>query len=172
MDTRPTFYINNDETKPIRACGIVFYKVDVLTKQVKMLMQYTEKVGIRGIRRNVYEDIGGKTEEKDASINDTIIRETCEETNNIITEEMIRDHLSKDIHYVYSIKNKYYLVLIEANKIVADIDRRQFGKEETLSGKQRQFHWIDTNRLFTGGTPFSDRIWNLKKDMSDFFLAL
>ncbi len=172
MDNRPTFYNNNDKTKPIRAGGIIFYKVDELTKQIKLLMQYTERTGIDGIKRNVYEDIGGKTDEKDSNINDTIIRETVEETNNIITEEMMKEHFTKKIHCIYSKKSKYCLLLIEANKNIIDINRRTFGKEETSSGKLRQFHWIDSNRLITRGTPFNDRIWKMKSDMNDFFSTL
>ena len=135
-------------------------------------MQYTERVGIDKIKRNVYEDIGGKTDEKDLCINDTISRETVEETNGIITEELIKEHSNKDNHSIYLNKGKYYLLLVEANKTIADIDRRIFGKEEKLSGKLRQFHWIDINRFTSGGTPFNDRIWKTKKDISDFFSTL
>lgn len=172
MDNRPTFYYTNDKTKPIRACGIIFYKKDELTKQIKVLMQYTERVGIDKIKRNVYEDIGGKSDEKDSCINDTIIRETVEETNSIITEEIIKEHLDKKNHDIYLKKGKYYLLLVEANKNIIDINRRTFGKEEKLSGKLRQFHWIDSNRFISGGTPFNDRIWQMKKDISDFFSTL
>jgi hypothetical protein len=173
MDNRPTFYNNNNnKTEPIRAGGIIFYKIDELTKQIKMLMQYTERIGIDGIKRNVYEDIGGKTDEKDTNINDTIIRETIEETNNIITEEMMKEHLTKNIYCIYSKKSKYCLLLIEANKNVSNIDRRTFGKKEKSSGKLRQFHWIDSNRLVIRGTPFNDRIWKMRKEMADFFSTL
>lgn len=169
MDNRPTFYYNNDKTKPIRAGGIIFYKKDELTKQIKVLMQYTERIGIDKVKRNVYEDIGGKSDEKDKCINDTISRETAEETNSIITEEIIKEHLNKDNHSIYLKKGKYYLLLVEANKTIIDINRRTFGKEEILSGKLRQFHWIDSNRFTSRGTPFNDRIWQMRKDISDFF---
>ena len=66
-------------------------------------------------------------------------------------------------------KGKYYLILVEANKYIANIDRRKFGKEEKLSGKLRQFHWMDSNRFTSGGTPFNDRIWQMRKYISDFF---
>lgn len=172
MDNRPTFYNNNDKTNPIRAGGVIFYKIDPLTKQIKMLMQYTERTDKRtNIKRNVYEDIGGKTDENDKSINDTIMREVVEETNNIITKEIVKEHLDKEHRKIYLKHSKYYLILIEANKNIVDIDRRAYGKEE-INGKLRQFHWIDAYRLKTKGTPFNERIWLMKNDINDFFSTL
>ena len=171
-DNRPTFIFNDDNSKTIRAGGIIFYKKDILTKQIKIFMQYTERVGLDGIKRNVYEDIGGKTDKKDLCINDTIIRETVEETNNIITNEIIKEHLDKNPHCIYLKKSKYYLLLVEANKTITSIDRRTFGKNEELSGKFRQFHWIDSNRLTSKGTPFNERIWLMRKDINEYFSTL
>lgn len=164
MDNRPTFYTN--DTKPIRAGGIIFYDQDPLTKQIKLLMQYTKKND-----RNIYEDIGGKTDEKDTCINDTIIREVVEETNNIITKEILKDYLIKLNHHIYLPKSKYYLLLVKADKDIINIDRRKYGKTEIHSNKERQFHWINAQRL-TFGTPFNDRIWFIRKQINEFFSTL
>jgi hypothetical protein len=170
MDNRPTFF--NNDNQPIRAGGVIFYKIDPLTKQIKILMQYTQRINQKtNIKRNVYEDIGGKTDEKDNNINDTIIREVVEETNGIITKEIFQEHLDKEKKDYYLKHSKYYLILIEANKNIVNIDRRAYGKEE-INGKLRQFHWIDANRLKTSGTPFNERIWFLRKDINDFFSTL
>jgi hypothetical protein len=172
MDNRPTFFANNDENQPIRSGGVMFYKLEPLTKQIKILMQYTERVDQKtNKKRNVYEDIGGKTDEKDNNINDTIIREVVEETNGIITEEIVKEHLDKEHQGYYLNHSKYYLILVEANKSIINIDRRAYGKVET-NGKKRQFHWIDSNRLKTSGTPFNQRIWFLRKEINDFFSTL
>jgi hypothetical protein len=172
MDNRPTFYANNNENNQIRAGGVIFYKKDPLTKQIKMLMQYTERIDQRtNVKRNVYEDIGGKTDEKDESINDTIMREVIEETNGIITKEIVKEHLEKEHHKIYLKHSKYYLILIEANKNIIDIDRRAYGKGES-NGKLRQFHWVDSIRLKTTGTPFNQRIWLSRKEINDYFLTL
>ncbi len=175
MDNRPTFFLNSDN-QPIRAGGIIFYKIDPLTKQIKMLMQYTSRIDKNtNKKRNVYEDIGGKTDENDKSIYDTITREIIEETNGIITKEIIKEHLDDEYHKInqgfYLDHSKYYLILIEANKNIINIDRRAYGKVET-NGKIRQFHWIDANRLKTTGTPFNQRIWLARKDINDFFSTL
>ena len=67
--------------------------------------------------------------------------------------------------------SKYYLILVEANNNIIDIDRRAYGKAE-INGKYRQFHWIDTIRLKTKGTPFNERIWLIRKEINNFFSTL
>ncbi len=171
MDNRPTFF-NNDENQPIRAGGIIFYKIDPFTKNIKLLMQYTERIDQRtNIKRNVYEDIGGKTDEKDNNIYDTITREIVEETNNIITKEIIKEHLDKKHHTFYLKHSKYFLILVEANKYIIDINPRAYGKNES-NGKKRLFYWIDANKLKIKGTPFNERIWLIRNDINVFFSTL
>ncbi len=165
MSNRPTFYIND---KPIRAGGVLFYYQDELTKNTKILVQYTERT-VDNIKRMLYEDIGGKTDEIDKCINDTIIRETIEETNNIITKEMLEKYFSKENKYIYLAKSKYYLVLIKVDDDIQNIDKRTFGKEE-INGKKRQFFWINGNII--KGMPFNERIWLMRKDINDFFSTL
>jgi hypothetical protein len=172
MDNRPTFYYSKNNSKnKIRAGGILFYYQDSLTKNIKILIQYTEKTK-DNIKRFLYEDIGGKTDQVDTCINDTISREVFEETNGIISKELLKSYLDKDNHCLYLLNSKYYLVLIKANDDIKNIDRRTFGKIEENSNKKRQFFWIDANRLKTKGTPFNERIWFLRKDINDFFSKL
>jgi hypothetical protein len=165
---RPTFYINDN---PIRAGGVIFYYQDELTKNIKLLLQYTERTR-NYVKRFLYEDIGGKTDEGDESINDTVIREVVEETNGVINKELITKYLTKDVKKIYLEKGKYCLFLVKVNDDIKNVNRRLFGKEETLSGKQRQFFWIDADRLRTRGTPFNERIWLLRDEINDFFSTL
>jgi 8-oxo-dGTP pyrophosphatase MutT (NUDIX family) len=170
MDKRPTFYINNDMSLPIRAGGVIFYKQDKTTKQIKILLQYTEKILSDKIKRHVYEDIGGKTDEIDKSINDTIIREVLEETNGVIKKSLL-DELLINNHYIYLARSKYYLLLVEA-KDIASIDRRAYDKVEITSGRKRQFYWIDAERLKQKGTPFNERIWLIRHQINEYFSTL
>ncbi len=166
-NNRPTFYTNN---YPIRAGGVIFYHQDELTKNIKILLQYTERT-TDNIKRFLYEDIGGKTDNIDTCINDTIIREVIEETNNIITKEILEKYFSKEHKSIYLKKSKYYLVLVKVDNDIKNLDRRSFGKIESSSNKKRQFFWIDSNRL-SKGTPFNERIWLIRKDINDFFSTL
>ena len=154
-------------SSPIRAGGVIFYKLDKTTKEIKLLLQYTERISSDKIKRHVYEDIGGKTDKMDKSITDTIIREVLEETNGVINKNQL-DELLINNHYIYSPNTKYYLVLVES-KDISKIDRRAFGKVELTSGKKRQFHWIDLCRLNNKGTPFNERIWLIKNKINEYF---
>jgi hypothetical protein len=168
MSNRPTFYTNNNE--PIRAGGIIFYKRDKLTGDIKILLQYSKNKYEDS--ENKYEDIGGKTDIGDKDIYDTIIRETIEETNNVITKEIINNYLDKQYDYIYIPNSKYMLLLIEADNDIINIDRRQFGKVEKLTGKIRQFQWIDYNRLKYSKIPFNERIWIIHNKLYNYFFNL
>ncbi len=174
MDKRPTFYYNNpanNSNNKIRAGGVIFYYQDSLTKNIKMLMQYTEKIK-DNVKRNLYEDIGGKTDEVDTCINDTIIREVIEETNSVISKDILIKYLEKENHILYLKHSKYYLVLINVDDDIKIIDKRAFGKIENSTNKKRMFYWIDATRLKTKGTPFNERIWFLRKEINNFFETL
>ena len=107
--TRPTFLFNNDITKPIKAGGVLIYKKH--NKQIKVLMI---KTSYKDIDR--YEDIGGKTDHIDANELDTVSREVNEETNLIISEQIIKQQL-QDINNkcLYIAHGKYILYFIHAN---------------------------------------------------------
>ncbi len=119
----------------------------------------------------MYEDIGGKTDTHDTCINDTSIRETIEETNNVITKEILIKYFDRDNKYIYLEKSKYCLVLIKADADIINIDRRLFGKEDITSGKKRQFFWINGTKILKG-TPYNERIWLMRNKINDFFSTL
>ena len=70
VDTRPTFTYDGD---PVRAGGCLFF-----------IKQNNEIYYLLRKGKRDWGDIGGKTDEKDTCITDTIIREVVEETNNKI----------------------------------------------------------------------------------------
>lgn len=133
--------------------------------------QYTERINYNNKKYNVYEDIGGKTDENDKCINETLLREIFEETNNIISKEIITKHLAQNNYYIYSLKSKYYLLLVKASKEISYIDRSLYGDKELLSNKKHKFYWIYANRL-SSGTPFNERIWIIRNKIIDFFSTL
>ena len=58
MDSRPTFYYKNNKKNPIRAGGVLFYR---FYPDFEMLL-------IKPDDEIRYEDFGGKTDEKDKTI--------------------------------------------------------------------------------------------------------
>lgn len=161
---RPTFYIEDNE--PIRAGGIIFYYKSGLS--YKLLLQYTTRI-IKTVERNVYEDIGGKTDINDKSIKDVLIREVFEETNKVITKEDLIKYLSKEYDYIYIPECKYYLALIPANIDLINVKRYNFGKVEKTTGKSRQFYWIDVSKLKQKHIFFNERINKVRTVLTNYF---
>ena len=100
-NNRPTFYYYD---KPIRAGGILFYKI---TNNNKYFLVIEEK--------GKYSDLGGKTEEYDENIYDTISREVYEESNGFFNKNEIYDMIIKKNNEEYLENAKYLLFIIELN---------------------------------------------------------
>jgi len=128
---RPTFL--HGANNPIRAGGVVFYKIQ--DHQVYILL-------IRDTNTGIFEDIGGKTEADDMSINDTIIREVDEESNGQLSPIWTASKLDR-IRPLYYKKNKYLLYLIELKNNEGDIDPNIFGIKENFTGIERTIHWVN-----------------------------
>ena len=101
---RPTFYYKD---QPVRATGLLPY-VNV-NGVIYFLFRQTKK------QKYMWSDIGGKTDKKDKTIRDTLIREVTEETNNQYNLKKCID-FSKITARLYHNKSKYLLHLIREDK--------------------------------------------------------
>lgn len=137
VDDRPTFFIRSDW--PCRAGGIIPYiKRDGVTK---ILLIKREMVK-RGERRIVYEDFGGKTDNVDKNIRDTISREAFEESNKIFTIQTIKNSIKGP--GIYNKKSKYLFYFVKVNEMY---DPVIFGDYEFHDGIFRTVEWVDTNNV-------------------------
>lgn len=144
-DTRPTFTYNDD---PVRAGGCLFFIKH--NNEIYYLLR-------KGKRD--WGDIGGKTDEKDKCITDTIIREVVEETNNVLLNEQhnteeatnalkyIIDNTPKKIFY--SQKSKYVLFVLELPNKVFHMNNKRFGLKEHTDGwtMNHYYSWIRKNDI-------------------------
>lgn len=135
---RPTFYYNdnnndnnNNKTNPLRAGGCLFYKFDENNKMHVLLITNHGK----------YEDFGGKTDEVDKCIEDTIIREVMEESNCLIDECELKDQLIKN-NCIYVKRSKYLLYIIEASEKQAKLTGEMFGNKELHDNLFRTVEWM------------------------------
>lgn len=128
-DTRPTFYFLKDNSKPIRATGVLLYKYT--EGKIKILLNKAEN-------ESYYEDLGGKTDVNDETYFDTAIRELSEETNMKIIFTMEQICAAETI---YNQKAKYLLFIVEATKEQKTLEKDDFGKKETHSDIQREIEW-------------------------------
>ena len=121
----------------ISACGCLFYRIK--NKKVELLL-----ISYADPNWPKLDDFGGKIDEADNSVYETIARETSEETNNILTKEYISDRLSddEDFESFYEKQSKYYLVLLRMSKKLYT-DTTVFGNFEETDKIKRTINWYD-----------------------------
>lgn len=127
--------INGSFEYPITACGCLFRYEDNL-----LLIKYQD------VNWPLLDDFGGRIDLEDDSVVDAIIREVTEETNNVISVDMLKNYLSDPYYkkkYYYTPLAKYYFVVVDLdqngynNFHNADI----FGKIEYHDNIERTINW-------------------------------
>ena len=129
--TRPTFMTKDN--KPIRAGGILLYKK--VEGKLFFLMIKSE----RG-----HEDFGGRTDYCDSNIIETVARETSEESNEVISKDVIIKLIKNKIKKksgseAYIPICKYFLYIRESDKDYNPID---FGEYEIHDNIKRDVVWF------------------------------
>lgn len=155
LDTneRPTFYINDKLSQPIRAGGAIIYKFTKSDMEILLI----EKDG-------QYEDIGGRTDNVDDTYIDTIVREIYEESNKLIKRKTTRKKLD-GAEYVYIPKSKYIVYFIEATEKQKLLTEEHFGKKELHDDIVRTIKWIPLT-LFLNKNIIKYKVnFRLKHDM-------
>jgi hypothetical protein len=119
-----------DDTRMIYAGGVLLYKF--IDDQIYFLMIYSD-------RRKAHEDIGGKVDNNDTTIYNTVIREAFEETNQII--KLNKETLISS-PYFYNDNGKYILYLVEANYEQSKTTKEDFGPVELYENIERIIEWV------------------------------
>jgi len=94
-DIRPIFYYKNNMVCELKAGGVILYKYE--NKNVKFLMIHSN---------NKYEDFGGRTDNHDKNIEETIAREAEEESNKILDKKSILNEIHKYKNDVCDIRDE------------------------------------------------------------------
>lgn len=100
-------------------------------------------------KKNRLEDIGGKTEEGDTCIKDTIGREVEEETNHVIQSSIVKRQIKKGKQFLF-VKSKYLMVLVKANSYEENLTTESFDHMEYgngSNGETRTLHWIPLSQV-------------------------
>uniref|UniRef100_A0A6C0EAI7 Nudix hydrolase domain-containing protein n=1 Tax=viral metagenome TaxID=1070528 RepID=A0A6C0EAI7_9ZZZZ len=150
MTDRKAFYYNNDKSKPVTAAGLIIYKFE----EDKMKLLLIES-------RGQYEDIGGRVDEDDKTIIDTVVREVYEESNKLIKRKNTRKKL-QDAPSVYNAKCKYVVYFIEATKRQKEMTKKDFGDKELHDNIKRTISWIDTDVVNDSKIVKYKLAWRLK----------
>lgn len=134
-----TMYMDDDEKKPVTAGGILLYKYSKTKGDYLFLMIYPKS-------RNLFEDIGGRVDENDKNIHETVAREVYEETNKLIKKKSIIKRLV-DSPYVYVPKSKYVIYFVRANDSEKKLTSKDFGTKEIHDDIEREMKWIPRKKL-------------------------
>jgi hypothetical protein len=120
----------------ISAAGCLFYK-KTKDKLQLLLISYSDP------KWNDLDDFGGRVDESDDTVYDTIIRETVEETNNIIDEVYLQKKIT-NIEYkpFYNNFSKYYVIAIEVDDGFYP-DTKIFGNFEKADCIGRTIKWYN-----------------------------
>ena len=156
---RKCFYYEDSNEQPILAAGVLFIKKEKGKDFV--LMQKVIEID----KLDKYSDFGGKIEEKDNSIIDTIARELGEELNeglykivkkeNIYldtTEELKNLILQNIVKLIYQKTAKYFVIIVKLPKDIM-LDFEKIGNHEESDKINRTVHWIsyeDFIKLYNG----------------------
>tara|TARA_B110001450_G_C17624379_1_gene482539 strand:+ start:568 stop:1029 length:462 start_codon:yes stop_codon:yes gene_type:complete len=132
---RPTFEYNG---QPVKAAGMLIW-TEVGGQRHTLFRKY----------KGTWTDLGGKTDKRDQTILDTVVREVCEETNHGLfggesTEcaSKVRDILESkhDNEIFYDAKCKYVLFVCRAHPSLVKLPMSRFGNAE---GKHaHQYKWF------------------------------
>ncbi len=126
---KTNFYFDDNTDQPLKAGGVLFYKINTDSNDIDFLL-------IKN--RNKYEDFGGRIDDEDKSILETISREVEEESNGIFKKKDIIDKLKYD-DAIYFKHSKYLIYLIE---LTDKIDPKIFGTKEIHDNIDRTVEWI------------------------------
>jgi hypothetical protein len=129
-------FANNSSlyNKTISACGCLFYKIDNAGSKQLLLIKYEDPRWTR------LDDFGGRVDLADTCVDDCIIRETIEESNNQINDEIMKKLLQVEHRTFYNPKSKYYSVLIKVDAAFFP-DGRIFGDLEITDNIKRTINW-------------------------------
>ena len=134
-DGRPTFYYNNDPDMRIRAAGLLVYRFTKgMTEPEYLMIKYKGR----------YEDFGGKTDIVDSCIDDTVIRETDEESNGVLNSDSISNKI-KNSKPVYCHWSKYLVHIIKINK---KYESDVFGDRELHDNIPRTVEWVKHSHIW------------------------
>lgn len=137
---RKTIFYEDDPTKPVTAAGVILYRIS--GKAMELLLIYS---------RNKLEDIGGKIDKIDETIEEAAAREVEEETNGQVTADQIIDRLNSAAsnQKVYVKNSKYLIYLIKATDDERELEKDDFGEYEDHDKIRRDIQWIARDRVFS-----------------------
>ena len=117
-----------------------------------VILYHGKKVLLQKVSNKKYwEDFGGRTDKEDPHIIETAFREASEESNGIITKELLEDLIKRNKRKCYKIAqdNTYFVYLIYVPKrMKGEMTKESFGEREPHDGITRFVEWVEKSVHF------------------------
>jgi hypothetical protein len=126
---RKVFYLGGDKSKPVTSGGVIIYRF--FKKSMELLMIES---------RGFFEDFGGRVDDADQSVEETVQREADEESNGLIDRKSVKDRLTGEP--IYMEKCKYVVHIIKATDAENCLTTEDFGDTEIHDNLKRKVKWI------------------------------
>jgi hypothetical protein len=145
-----TFNLDNDSTQIVTSGGLLLYRFG--KKGMELLL-----INSRG----VFEDFGGKIDDDDMNIYETVAREAYEESNYLLDRTKILKRLQK-APKAYMKKSKYVVYVIEASKTESALEQSDFGDFEIHDKIERIVKWVPLDTFLLPEVIKHKLNWRLK----------
>lgn len=150
-EDRKTFYLDDDESKPVTAAGVIIYRFN--SGVMEVLLADT---------RGTFEDLGGRADNDDKDIMSVAAREAHEESNELLSKTKIKNRLKKATPIYGGTKMKYVIYIIEANEDEAKLKSSDFGDKENHDNIKRKIKWFPVDKISTAEM-FKEKLnWRIK----------
>lgn len=136
------FNLNDND---ICAGGTVLYRIIKNKGELQTDVENIELLLVKN--RGAYEDLGGKIDENDSNIYETVAREMKEESNDLIDYNSILERIKIKVP-IYVKRSKYAIFLIEANNSEKELTSTMFGTREIHDNINRTVHWISLSDFY------------------------
>lgn len=136
MTQNKIFYYVNDRDMPIKAGGVLPYKIT--NENLYFLMIN---------KNNIYEDFGGKIDMLDETPEDMASREAYEESNCLLDKEDTKKNIIESSFDFYIKHSKYVLYMFQANEYIKNLHPSQFGDTELHDNIKRTVEWISYDQF-------------------------
>lgn len=142
------FYYKDDEENPVKSAGIILYKNVDGNSYLLFIIKENKEKGV------VYEDLGGKVENTDESILQTMAREACEESNGLLDKQSLLSRLDSLVEqnytsFYYTKRSKYLFAVLDATDNEELLTSEDFGDKELNNpyNFKRKIDWIATKDI-------------------------
>lgn len=142
------FFYKNDPNCPVKAAGVIFTRKGIKFNSI-LMQEVTNK--------NYIQDFGGKVDDEDFNILETVSRELFEESNasiyykntkKFLSINQLKRLISNNRYYILYLKQSKYLLFFVNFPNTTKVNFNVSGKYEILDMIPRTVRWMPIKEFF------------------------